>query len=124
MKIESHIALIAALRIGLGVLGLLAGCLAGAMLLGPGLLVFSFEGDPTALTILGLIAAFVATLLFVLSVPSIIAGIGLLKRWPWARLLTMVLAAFDVVNVPVGTLIAVYTFWVLMQPQAEQEFSR
>jgi hypothetical protein len=50
------------------------------------------------------------------------AGWGLLKREPWARILTLVLAFLALVNVPFGTALGVYTLWVLLPGTAEQEY--
>jgi len=43
----------------------------------------------------------------------IVAGISLLKQKAWARLLTLILGILALFNFPIGTLIAIYTFWVL-----------
>jgi hypothetical protein len=58
-----------------------------------------------------------------LSIPGVIGGIGLLKRKPWARILVLILAVFDLLNVPIGTAVGVYTIWVLIQEETEQLFS-
>ena len=50
------------------------------------------------------------------------AGIGLLKRRQWARVLTLVLAVFDLMAIPIGTAFAVYAFWVLVQPRTAAMF--
>ena len=49
-----------------------------------------------------------------LSVPSIIAGVGLLKRRSWARILTIVLSVLNLINIPFGTLLGIYGLWVLL----------
>jgi hypothetical protein len=51
------------------------------------------------------------------------AGWGLLHREPWARVLTLVLAFLVLfINIPVGTAVGVYTMWVLMPGESEQEY--
>lgn len=47
-------------------------------------------------------------------VPGVIAGIGLRRRRRWARHVTLVMAALSVLFIPVGTMIAGYTAWVLL----------
>jgi hypothetical protein len=76
----------------------------------------------TGMAVLGIIgaAAFIFTL--VLSLPSLIAGIGLLKYRPWARILTIVLSAIDLLHIPLGTLLGIYGLWVLLSPQTEALF--
>ena len=50
------------------------------------------------------------------------AGWGLMHREPWARVLTLVLAFLVLfINIPVGTAVGVYTMWVLLPGESEQE---
>ncbi|MGB9612116.1 MAG: hypothetical protein ACPL7M_14190, partial [Bryobacteraceae bacterium] len=60
----------------------------------------------------------------VLSLPSLILGYGLYNFRPWARILGIVLAAIHLLNVPVGTLISIYAFWVLLKPETAALFER
>ena len=51
------------------------------------------------------------------------AGWGLLHCEPWARVLALVLAFFVLfINIPVGTAVGVYTMWVLLPGESEQEY--
>jgi hypothetical protein len=51
-----------------------------------------------------------------------IAGWGLLHREPWARIVVLVLAFVSLFNIPFGTAIGVYTLWVLLPGQSQQEY--
>ena len=51
-----------------------------------------------------------------------IAGWGLMKREPWARVLTLVLGFISLINIPFGTALGVYTLWVLLPGQSQQEY--
>lgn len=53
-----------------------------------------------------------------------IAGWGLLERQPWARTLTLVLGFVSLLNIPLGTALGIYTIWVLLAPQADEEYRR
>jgi len=53
---------------------------------------------------------------------GLIAGWGLLERQPWARTLAIVLGAFSLLDVPFGTALGIYTLWVLLPAQSEEEF--
>jgi hypothetical protein len=51
------------------------------------------------------------------------AGWGLMHREPWARVLALVLAFLVLfINIPVGTAVGIYTMWVLMPKESEEEY--
>jgi len=50
------------------------------------------------------------------------AGWGLLQRESWARALTLVLGILALLDFPLGTILGIYTLWVLLSPQAEHEY--
>jgi hypothetical protein len=49
-------------------------------------------------------------------------GWGLMQREPWARLLALVLGFLALFNIPFGTALGVYTLWVLLPAQADEEY--
>ncbi|HEY1658221.1 MAG TPA: hypothetical protein VGG14_07735 [Candidatus Sulfotelmatobacter sp.] len=52
------------------------------------------------------------------------AGWGLMHREPWARALTLVLGFLVLfINIPIGTAVGIYTLWVLLPAESEQEYS-
>jgi len=51
-----------------------------------------------------------------------IAGWGLMQREPWARIIALVLGFISLFNVPFGTAVGVYTLWVLLPAQSQQEY--
>lgn len=80
------------------------------------------SGDPQATAILGVVGTAVGVLLGILSVPGIVAGFGLLARKTWGRYLAIVVGVLNLINFPIGTLIGLYTLWVLMQESASDYF--
>ncbi len=62
--------------------------------------------------------------LLVLAIAGLIAGWGLLERRPWARTLAIVLAVISLFNPILGTALGIYTLWVLVRANAEQEWRR
>jgi hypothetical protein len=56
------------------------------------------------------------------SILGLIAGWGLLTWKPWARMLTIVLGIVHLINIPFGTAIGVYTLWVLLPSESEQQY--
>jgi hypothetical protein len=118
-KMKTHVELLAWLNIVSGALAILAGLIVFMILVGSGLI----SGDWRAMGILSIVAISITTLMFVLGAPSIVAGIGLLKRKEWARILTLILSCMAVFNFPVGTAIAVYAFWVLLNNETAPLFA-
>ena len=57
------------------------------------------------------------------SLPGLITGIGLLKLQPWARIVGLVLAAINLINIPFGTVLGIYGLWVLLNKETETLFS-
>jgi hypothetical protein len=79
--------------------------------------------DLVALGVLSTIGM-VALLFFgVLALPGILAGYGLLKRKQWGQILALIVGILGVFNVPVGTLIGIYTLFVLLQDAAGPYFT-
>ena len=115
---RSNTKVLAWLYIVLGVIGVLAGILTLVILTGTGFVV----GDRDAAAILTTIGIVVAVVVTVISAPNIIAGIGLLKFKPWARVLAIVLAFLNLFGFPLGTILAVYTFISLLNSEASQLF--
>ncbi len=50
------------------------------------------------------------------------AGWGLMHREPWARVLALVLGFISLFNIPFGTIVGIYTLWVLLPAQSQQEY--
>ena len=51
-----------------------------------------------------------------------IAGWGLLQREPWARIVALVLGFIALFHIPFGTAVGVYTLWVLLPAQSQEEY--
>jgi hypothetical protein len=71
------------------------------------------------------ILSFIGILLLGGGLLGVIAGWGLLDRQAWARMLTIVLACFALLLfMPFGTLLGIYTLWVLLPAQSEEEYRK
>lgn len=116
---REHITILGALYTAFGIMGVIAAAIVLVAVAGGGFL----SGDPEAIWITSTVGVCVSSFLFLLSAPGIIAGAGLLKRRPWARILTLILGAINLVNLPFGTMLGIYTIWVLIQPEALEYLS-
>ena len=110
---EKHINVVAALQIGFGIFWIVAGIIILFLLS----LIGGFVDDKDASFILPMIGQITAAFLFFLSIPGIIAGIGVLRRKEWGRILTLVLSVIGLMNFPIGTAVGIYSIWVLVQEE-------
>src|SRR5436190_24385552 len=98
---QTHVKVLAILHIVFGILGVLIGLLAFAVLGGTAALIH-LDHDPdaaAAVPMMGAIGGFVLMLFLVVSLPGLIGGIGLLSYKPWARILTIVVSIVDLINI-------------------------
>jgi hypothetical protein len=65
---------------------------------------------------------YLGILILVKAAFGFIAGWGLLQREPWGRMLTLILSFLALFNVPFGTALGIYSLWVLLPDDAEQEY--
>ena len=115
---QKHVTAVAALHIGFSIFGVVIGLMV-FFVLGT---IAAFADDPEAMIVLPTIATLVGGGLVLLSLPGIIGGIALLKYKNWARILILVVSVFDMLNIPLGTALAIYTFWVLVQDETARLF--
>jgi hypothetical protein len=81
-----------------------------------------FAGSISGMVGIGLAGSFAAVFLALFAVPGLAAGYGLLKLRPWARMLTIVLAIFELIRFPFGTALGVYSLWVLLSSEGAAQF--
>lgn len=121
---DTHVKVLAWLYIIFGVLGSLLGL--GLMALLSVIGVAGAASDPdawVALPILGITGAALGVFILALSLPGIVAGIGLLQFRPWARIVTIVLSALNLMNIPFGTILGVYGLWVMLSDEGARLFA-
>jgi hypothetical protein len=114
------------LNIILGAFGLL-GALVILVVFGgaAGILGAASHGDPDAriaIPIISIVGVGLFFLILLLSIPDIIAGIGLLQFKPWARILGIILSVLHLIHIPFGTAVGIYGLWVLLSGGTEQLF--
>lgn len=66
----------------------------------------------------------IAVFVLVKAAVGFLGGYGLLQREPWARILTLVLGFLALIHPPFGTALGVYTLWVLLPAQSEQDYEQ
>jgi hypothetical protein len=109
-QLQQHITILGWLLIVEHAVLLLVAAFVFVLLMGIGVV----TRDAEAMTILGFAGTAVGVFLAALSVPGIVAGLGLLQGKPWGRFLAMAVAILGIVNFPVGTLVGIYALCVLL----------
>ena len=66
--------------------------------------------------------AFIAIWIVFWSALQFIAAWGLFERAPWARLLVLVVAILSLLHFPLGTILGIYTLWVLLPAHSGAEY--
>lgn len=117
-RIGGHIRLLGILWLALSAFRLLPGLFLVSMFRHGGV---SFLPPDVPLFVHGILRL-VGGALLVSGVIGIIAGWGLLERQPWARTLSIVLGCFNLIDMPFGTALGVYTLWVLLPAKSEEEY--
>lgn len=117
---ENHVNVIGALWIAMGAIGVMFGFVIFGVLFGVSFIPDMGYEAPIILRTVGLgVGAFVV----ILSAPEIIAGIGLLKREEWGRILALVVSFFNLLSFPFGTALAIYSIVILLKQETIRLFS-
>jgi hypothetical protein len=67
---------------------------------------------------------FMAVIFAGFTLPSFVAGYGLLKRKKWAKVWSIIAAVLAGGQFPMGTAVTVYTFWLLFSEPGKQWFDQ
>ncbi len=91
------------------------------------------SGSGVMIPLVGAVGGIVFLFLCLFSIPALLAGIGLLRHRPWARIFTILLSGCIMLApvlsgmmafAPVTTLLGLYSLWVLLSKRTEPLFSR
>jgi len=119
-RMRKHVNVAAILQIVFGSL-IVIGALVIAFAFG---FIDQFVDDATAIKVLGIIGTPLIVLMLLFGGAMIAGGVGLFSCKPWARILTLVMAALGLLNIPIGTLKGVYIIWVLVQSETISLFDK
>jgi len=117
-RMEEHVRILGILHIALSALGIIAAAIVFVVLVGSGII----TGDEEVIFITRIVGIGVSGLLVLFSLPGIFAGLGLLKYESWARILALVLGFINLINIPFGTMLGVYSIWVLTNKEVQELF--
>ena len=72
----------------------------------------------------GWLLHFIAIMVIARAILSLAVGIALLTRQPWGRVFAIVIAILTLIKPLLGTLLAIYTLWVLLGRNAGPDYNR
>jgi len=75
------------------------------------------------LNIVPLVLCVIGAIIFIVSIVGIIAAYGVLHKREWARILLLVISFFHLLRIPLGTILGVYSIWVLMNDETIRLFT-
>lgn len=68
------------------------------------------------------LAGFVAVITLVFAALSFAVGFALITRKPWGRTLAIIVAILQLIKIPFGTALGIYTLWVLAPAASAAEY--
>ena len=123
-RVARHVQLVSILWLAAGFLNLL--CAGALFVLGNSLFPAIVRTQPNFMVgpfLQGLFNV-LAILIGLKAILCFAGGWGLLQRESWARPLVLVLGIISLLNIPFGTALGIYTLWVFIPSQSEQEYQR
>jgi hypothetical protein len=83
-----------------------------------------FDGVPNFAPFVRSIMSFVGGFVVIKALLAIATGLGLLQRESWARPLAIVMSFFELLHIPFGTALGIYTLVVLLPTEASVEYDQ
>lgn len=78
--------------------------------------VHTFLDEPDLVDLVLLFSRMIGYALLIVSIPALVAGVGLLKEQDWAKPFSLVIGIIYLLFFPVGTMIGIYSIWLSTQP--------
>lgn len=116
-RIAGHVRLLGIFWVAISVFRLLPGLIILAIFHSG----FPFAGEEVPEFVVGILQM-VGIAFLAAGAVGIIAGWGLLERRSWARTLAIILGFVGLLEMPLGTALGIYTLWVLLPAQSEEEY--
>lgn len=119
-RLDSHKKVLGILYVISGTLTILCMLMLNAFLS----IVFSFaademdSGDQKVMEMIQPFIQYIAVfVILIFSVPTLLAGIGLLTRKSWAVLLALIMGCLKLFSFPIGTAMGIYAIWIFSEDQ-------
>jgi hypothetical protein len=116
---DKNINVIGILWIVYGALGIFFGFFLFVILIGVSFIPDIGYDAPVILRAVGI---GIGLFMILLSIPEILAGYGVLKGKEWGRILVLILSFLNVLNMPMGTALSIYSFVILIKEDSIKYF--
>ena len=123
-RVREHVRLLGILWMAYSSLYVVAGV--GALVVAQTILGGTFHingGPPPEVTVwLRPLANCFGCLILLIAATGFFTGWGLLRREGWARTVALVVGFLALLRIPLGTALGIYTLWVLLPAQSDDEY--
>jgi hypothetical protein len=75
------------------------------------------------LDIVPIVLVVIGAMMVVVSIVAIIGAIGVMRRQEWGRIVLIVVSFFNLIRAPLGTVLGVYSLWVLLNDEIVRIFN-
>lgn len=89
-----------------------------------GAIFLSIPGDGPPVGFVMLMLGFIMAWSFIFTLPSFVAGYAILKHKSWARTASIVAAVVETMSVPLGTAVAIYSFWFMFSDAGKAMYDK
>jgi hypothetical protein len=124
--VDAHVAFVGVLFIIWGLLTALVGVSTLALGIGAAALAAASGqsgGGQMAAGITAVAFTTLAAIAIVWGVAHVIVGVPLRQRKPWARIVALMLGSVDLLLLPYGTALGIYTLWALLNERGKALFN-
>lgn len=123
-RVRDHIRLLGILWMAYSAMHVVAGVvvIAIAQILFGRLIHIPNGPPPEVIVWLRPLISFFGWLILAKAAAGFFAGWGLLQREEWARIVALVVGFVALLNIPIGTALGIYTLWVLLPGQSDDEY--
>ena len=124
-RVARHIQLLSILWVAYGMLALIGAIVVGIVAKGLfGIGGHLHDNPEVPAAFVHSLLTFIAFFVLCKSILAITTGAGLMSRAPWARTMAMVVSIIAMLNIPFGMGLGIYTLWVMMSPQSDEEYRK
>jgi len=118
--LDNHRRILGIALIAINALTVLAGIAVSLFFAFAGMMMVSEEAQARDQVAYWLMGGGLSACVLAFGLPGVIAGIGLLKRRRWSRVLALIVGILGLFNFPLGTCLGIYAIWFYAQEGSDR----